>query len=186
MDEILTRWAADLSKYQKEFQKSAKQVGTWDTLLVKNTEKISKLYAKAFQAERDAGEVEKQISAVEAEQDELEQWLSKYEAEVEDMVRKAGVGVDAGPGGGVDLEREKVYRAAERVSERLEGLNRDLGDVIEEVNSVGAVVGRSSGPDDQVSIRFFLWHLANQILTLSLALEHRSRSQLASPAAAGH
>jgi nuclear pore complex protein Nup62 len=154
MDEILTRWAADLAKYQREFQKSAKQVASWDMLLVKNTEKISKLYAKAFQAERDAGEVEKQISAVEAEQDELEAWLGRYEGEVEDMVRKSGVSGDGGLGG-IDQEREKVYRVAERVTERLEGLNRDLGDVIDEVNGVSAVVGKSSGPDDQVSLPIY-------------------------------
>lgn len=149
MDEILTRWAADLSKHQKEFQKSAKQVATWDTLLVKNTEKISKLYAKTFQAEREASEVEKQIAAVESEQEELDQWLTKYEGEVEDMIRKVGGGLD-GSAGGVDIERERVYRVAERVTERLEGLNTDLGDVIDEVNAASAMIGKSSGPDDQV------------------------------------
>lgn len=149
MDEILTRWAADLSKYRGEFQKSSKQIASWDSLLVKNTEKISKLYAKAFQAERDAAEVERQISAVEAEQAELEAWLGRYEGEVEEMVRRMGVGEQMG---GVDQEREKVYRVAERVTERLEGLNRDLGDVIDEVNGVSAMVGKSSGPDDQVSV----------------------------------
>lgn len=117
---------------------------------MKNTEKISKLYAKAFQAERDASEVEKQIAAVESEQDELDQWLSKYETEVEDMIRKSGAGLESGSGG-VDLERERVYRVAERVTERLESLNRDLGDVIDEVNGVSALVGKSSGPDNQVS-----------------------------------
>lgn len=116
---------------------------------MKNTEKISKLYAKAFQAERDAAEVERQISAVEAEQAELEAWLGRYEGEVEEMVRRMGVGEQMG---GVDQEREKVYRVAERVTERLEGLNRDLGDVIDEVNGVSAMVGKSSGPDDQVSV----------------------------------
>ena len=127
---------------------------------MKNTEKISKLYAKAFQAERDSGEVEKQICAVEAEQAELEAWLGRYEGEVEDMVRKAGVGMEgSGGGGGVDLERERVYRVAERVSERIEGLNRDLGDVIEEVNGVSGLVGRSSGPDDQVCFASFSLHV---------------------------
>jgi nuclear pore complex protein Nup62 len=183
MDEILTRWAADLSKYQKEFQKSAKQVAAWDTLLVKNTEKISKLYAKAFQAERDASEVEKQIAAVESEQEELDQWLSKYEGEVEDMIRKTGAGLESGAGG-VDLEREKVYRVAERVTERLEGLNRDLGDVIDEVNGVSALVGKSSGPDDQVSS--CIGCLEKNWTNGSAALKHCSCAQLTSPAIAGH
>jgi hypothetical protein len=34
MDEIITRWATDLSTYQKEFQNQAAKVASWDRLLV--------------------------------------------------------------------------------------------------------------------------------------------------------
>jgi len=149
MDEILTRWASDLSKHQKEFQRQAKQVQAWDALLVKNTEKISGLYQKTFDAEKDAAEVEKQLTAVEAEQEELEQWLSKYEGEVDEMMRRMGSGLD-GAAGGVDLERHRTYQMAEKLTERLDGLNKDLGDVIEEVNGVSGLLSKSAGPDDQV------------------------------------
>jgi nuclear pore complex protein Nup62 len=105
MDEILTRWATDLNKYQKEFQHQAKQVAAWDQILVENTEKIGKLVTKTFQAERDAAEVEKQLSNVEGQQNELEQWLDKYDKEVDEMVQKVGL---SGDGGGIDLERERT------------------------------------------------------------------------------
>jgi nuclear pore complex protein Nup62 len=149
MDEILTRWASDLSKHQKEFQRQAKQVQAWDALLVKNTEKISTLYSKAFTAEKDAAEVEKQLTAVESEQEELEQWLSRYEGEVDEMMRRMGSGLD-GAAGGVDLERHRTYQTAEKLTERLDGLNKDLSDVIEEVNVVSGLLNKSAGPDDQV------------------------------------
>lgn len=151
MDDILTRWASDLAKHQKEFQRQAKQVQAWDALLVKNTDKIGKLNAKTFLAERDAAEVEKQLTIVENEQNELEQWLSRYEDTVDQMTKESN-----GPGGvegGVDLERQRTYQASERLTERLEGLNKDLSDVITEVNGVSAMLQKSSGPDDPVSSR---------------------------------
>lgn len=105
MDEILTRWATDLSKHQKEFQKQATQVAEWDRLLVENADKISKLVNKTFQAERDASEVEKQLSSVESQQDELEQWLDKYDKEADDLIAKNGLG---GEITAADRERERT------------------------------------------------------------------------------
>ena len=101
----MTRWANDLANYQKEFQQQAGKISTWDRLLVENTDKISKLHSKTFQAERDAGEVERQLTTVENQQEELEAWLDRYEREVDDMVQKAGLG---GDGSGVDVERERT------------------------------------------------------------------------------
>jgi nuclear pore complex protein Nup62 len=105
MDEILTRWATDLTKYQKEFQKQAEQVAEWDRILVDNTDKISKLVTKTIQAERDAAEVEKQLSLVENQQDELAQWLDKYDKEIDDMIQKVGLTGDIA---GVDVDRERT------------------------------------------------------------------------------
>ena len=106
MDEIITRWSSDLSKYQKEFQVQAEKVAAWDRMLLDNGNAISKLYSKTFQAERDTAEVQKQLSAVESHQDELSQWLDRYEREVDDMMAKQ---VGQGPGlQGPDQERERT------------------------------------------------------------------------------
>ena len=69
-----------------------------------NSDKISKLYARTFQAERDTAEVERQLSAVEGEQQELERWLDQYEKKVDEMMERMGGGE-----GGVDGERERTY-----------------------------------------------------------------------------
>jgi nuclear pore complex protein Nup62 len=113
MDEILTRWATDLAKHQKEFQKQAMQVAEWDRILVDNTDKIGKLLAKTFQAERDASEVEKQLAGVESQQEELDQYLDRYEKEVDDMIQKHGLTPD---NAGLDIERERTYVAATEYS----------------------------------------------------------------------
>ena len=104
MDEIITRWAADLSKYQKQFQADASKIAEWDRMLVENSDKIQKLYGSTLEAERATVEVERQLSTVENGQRELEGWLDSYEAQVEEMM--AGLGGEGMQG--PDQERERT------------------------------------------------------------------------------
>ena len=106
MDEIITRWASDLSKYQKEFQRQAMKVAEWDRMLVENSEKIQKLYGSTLEAERASSEVERQLSIVENDQAELEYWLNHYESQVDELMSN-----QVGPGDtlqGPDQERERT------------------------------------------------------------------------------
>lgn len=107
MDEIITRWASDLSTYQKEFQKQAEKVSVWDRMLVENSDKIQKLYGSTLEAERATTEVERQLTAVENDQAELQLWLEHYEQELSQMMSN-----QVGPGEslqGTDQERDKTY-----------------------------------------------------------------------------
>ena len=151
MDEILTRWASDLTKYTKEFQSHAETVAHWDQVLVENMSKISKLYVSAVTAEKQTASVEMQLSAVENQQYELDSWLSKYEGEVDEMLAKNG----AGPGmdlAGPDAEREKTYKLAENLNERLDDLGRDLGTMIEEINAANAGLSKTTKADEPVCL----------------------------------
>lgn len=106
MDEIITRWASDLSTYQKEFQKQAEKVSVWDRMLVENSEKIQKLYGSTLEAERATTEVERQLTAVENDQAELQLWLEHYERDLSQMMS-----TQVGPGEslqGTDQERDKT------------------------------------------------------------------------------
>ena len=74
--------------------------------MVENSGKISSLYGRCFQAERDCAEVERQLSGIEQGQGELEQVLERYEREVDGMIeQQGGEGADAG---GVEGERERM------------------------------------------------------------------------------
>ena len=106
MDEIITRWASDLSKYQKEFQSQAEKVAKWDRMLVENSDKIQKLYGSTLEAERATSEVERQLSAVESQQEELSGWLDRYERDVDALTsRQVGQGEGLQ---GPDQERERT------------------------------------------------------------------------------
>lgn len=147
MDEIITRWASDLSKYQKEFQEQATKVAQWDRLLVENGDKIQKLYNTTFEAERSNAEVERQLATVEGQQAELEQWLDRYEQEVEDMFQNSSVEMLQGP----DQERERTYKMAEKLADKLDEMGKDLTTMIEAMNEASATLNKSTKSDDPVS-----------------------------------
>ena len=157
LDEIITLWTTSLSSHQKQFSALATKIGSWDRMLVENSDKISKLYSRTFQAERDTAEVERQLASVEGQQEELSHWLDHYERVLDDMAAKAG-GVDSG----VDAERERTYvssglcsedqkanpansyRTAERCSTRLTTMSHDLTSMIEEINLASTNLSKSS------------------------------------------
>lgn len=161
MDEIITRWATDLSKYQKEFKSQADQVAAWDRLLVENGEKIQKLYLDTFEAEKASREVERHLVTVESQQDELESWLDKYEGEVDQLFTK-----DLGHGeqlAGPDQEREKTYKTAEKVTERLDEMGRDLTKMIKEINDISGSLSKGNKPDDPVCVLFPMHRIYEQL-----------------------
>jgi len=153
MDEIITRWATDLSKYQKEFKDQAAKVAEWDRLLVTNGEKIQKLYLGTYEAERASNEIERQLASVESQQDELASWLDRYEAEVEDLFAKR-VG-DAEHVAGPDQERERTYKLAEKLTDRLDEMGKDLGKMIKEINDMSGTLQKGGKTDDPVRFFFF-------------------------------
>lgn len=160
MDEIITRWATDLSKYQKEFKDQAAQVAQWDRLLVENGERIQKLYLDTFEAEKGSREIERQLVGIESQQEELESWLDRYEGEVDSMFAKQiGHGDQlAGP----DQEREKTYKLAEKVTEKLDEMGRDLTKMIKEINDISGTLSKGNKPDDPLSqiVRVLNGHLS--------------------------
>jgi nuclear pore complex protein Nup62 len=150
MDEIITRWASDLSKYQKEFQDQAAKVASWDRLLVENGDKIQTLYLSTFEAERQSAEIERQLSNVESQQSELAAWLDRYEHDVDEMFsRQVGEGDNLQ---GPDQERERTYKLAEKLTDRLDDMGKNLTSMIEAINDATTTLSKTSKADDPVSL----------------------------------
>jgi nuclear pore complex protein Nup62 len=108
---------------------------------VENSTKISTLYGRCFQAERDCSEVERQLTNVEHTQHEIEHFLDKYEDEVDKMMQSSGIGEDGI--GGVDAERERTYKTAENCAGRLGDLQNSLTDMVEEINDTSSKLANS-------------------------------------------
>lgn len=145
----MTRWASDLSKYQKEFKDQATVVSTWDRQLVDNGEKIQKLYLETYEAERASNEIERQLTQVESQQEELELWLDRYESEVQEMFAK-----QIGPGEqltGPDQERERTYKLAEKLTQQLDEKSKDLSRMVKDINDISGTLSKGAKPEDPVS-----------------------------------
>lgn len=135
----------------------------WDRLLVENGDKIQKLYLNTYEAERASNEIEKQLMAVESQQDELENWLNRYEEDVNEMITKQ-VGQVGDQLGGYDQERERTYKLAEKLSQHLDEKSRDLAKMIKEINDVSGALSKTTRAEDPVS---FLPHLTSNLFCRS-------------------
>lgn len=188
MEDIVTRWASDLSKYQKQFKEQATIVSNWDRNLVDNGEKIQKLYLETFEAERASHEIERQLAAVESQQEELEAWLNRYESEVQDMFAK-----QMGPGeqlGGPDQERERTYKLAEKLTQQLDEKSRDLSKMVKEINDISGTLSKGTKAEDPLSqiVRVLNSHLTqlqwidanSSALQAKVAAAQKSSSNLGS------
>jgi len=178
MDEIITRWATDLSKYQKEFKAQAAKVAEWDRMLVDNGERIQKLYSSTYEAERASNEIERQLASVESQQDELASWLDTYEQQLTELSGKQSVAGGAAGGdmqvqlhsqagaqsvaSGPDQEREKTYKTAERLADRMDEMGKDLTKMIKEINDMSGLLSKGNKPDDPLSqiVRVLNGHLS--------------------------
>lgn len=158
MDEVLTRWATDMSRYSKEFKDQAETIARWDQIIVDNSSKIDKLYVRTRTCERQTMSVDMQLAAVENQQSELESWLTKYETDIDEMLAKDS----ATPTelGGPDQERERTYKLAEKLGEKLDEMERDLGSMVEEVNAANASLSKNGKADEPVSAFYCKFRVA--------------------------
>jgi nuclear pore complex protein Nup62 len=152
MDEIITRWATDLSKYQKEFKDQASKIAEWDRMLVENGEKIQKLYTSTYEAERANTEIDRQLGNVESQQEELGSWLDRYEEDLNELFAKNAGGAPGEQVAGPDQERERTYKLAEKLTDRLDDMGKDLAKMIKEINDMSGTLSKGSKPDDPVRL----------------------------------
>ncbi|OXV09238.1 hypothetical protein Egran_02998 [Elaphomyces granulatus] len=179
MDEIITRWATDLTKYQKEFHERAEEVAKWDLVLMENVNKVQKLYGNTVDAERATQEVERQLASVEGQQEELSSWLDRYEREVDEMMSKQ---VGSGEAlQGPDQERERTYKLAEKLSGRLNEMGKDLSSMIEEVNNASGTLSKTNKADEPISqiVRILNSHLSQLQLIDQGAAELQAKVEAA-------
>lgn len=176
MDEIIGRWATDLDKYQKEFHAQAVRVKDWDQKLVENGEKIQKLYLETYEAERASNEIDRQLQSVESQQDELAAWLERYEREAEVLLNR-----HSGPGeqlSGPDQERERTYKLAERLIDRMDEMSKDMSKMIKEINDISGALSKTGKTDDPVSFPRLISVFAYLVLH---SLTHAAEPNCAGP-----
>ena len=89
--------------------------------------------------------MEQSLEYIENQQAQLTKAMDAYERQVNDLLGDDGV-PDVQASGGPDAERERAYARADLLNGQLEDIGKNLGSLIEDVNSLTHAAGMSSQP----------------------------------------
>lgn len=132
-------WQNELDASIKEFSQQAGEVATWDRVLLKGGDEISKLVHHIAQAEERQAGIDQTLDYIEQQQAELNALLDTYENQRKDLLQTSGMQTHGRTDLGVaDMEREKAYTLAENLNAQLDDMSRNLVSMIEEVNQMSA------------------------------------------------
>ncbi|KAG4302002.1 hypothetical protein PCANB_002063 [Pneumocystis canis] len=160
IEDIINKWTSDLDNYSRQFTQQATEVSKWDRLLIESGDKISKLYADTIEAEQTQLKVDQTLTYIENQQNEMSAFLDQYENQVQELSDRQFGGPDGMQP--ADQEREKVYNLAEKLTEQLDGLGKNLESMIDEINTASNMINKTNEDDPLSSIvRILNSHLSN-------------------------
>ena len=147
IEDIISKWTSVLGNLTKEFQTQASDINSWDKVLMENGDRITQMYTEVVVAERKQTSIDQTLDYINRQQDDVEALLDNYEAQAAEFLSDL-----AGPDGlqPVDQEREKSYRLAEDLNEKLESMSGNLTNVIKEMNTVQSELANAN-PDDALT-----------------------------------
>ena len=154
------KWSKQLTKTTSIFETYTDKVKDWDQQLTTSAEEISKLNRDALEVESLQQRIDQQLMFVESQQDELDKILDNYEQQADALLNNIdlnssdfsgfalvgsnGNGASAASGlNATDNLRDKAYRNAELLDERLDSLGLNLSTLVNEINSVSDTFNRS-------------------------------------------
>ncbi|QSL64988.1 hypothetical protein MERGE_002292 [Pneumocystis wakefieldiae] len=150
LKDIINKWTRDLDNYSRQFIQQATEVSKWDRLLIESGDKISKLYTDTIEAEQIQSKIDQTLTYIESQQNEMSAFLDQYESQVQELSERQFCRPDGMQP--ADQEREKVYTLAEKLTEKLDGLGRNLGSMIDEINAASNLINKTSEDDPLSSV----------------------------------
>lgn len=135
-------------KRKTEFTDQATDIAAWDRVLSTNGDLISQMYTSVTLAERKQSVIDQNLDYINRQQDDIDALLETYESQANELLADL-----AGPDGlqPVDHEREKAYRLAEDLDEKLGGMSSSLSTVINEINDVSSNLEDTKTDDDPLT-----------------------------------
>lgn len=122
LEEQINKWKIELEEQEKIFTNQATQVNAWDTILLKNGEKIVELNKAVEKVKSDQSAMEQELEFISAQHAELEESIIPLEQELSKMPQQ------------IDVERSQTYLMAETLDSQLKQMSEDLKEVIEHLN----------------------------------------------------
>lgn len=132
LEENINKWTIELEEQEKLFSNQATQVNAWDSILLKNGQKIVELNKAVEKVKADQTAMEQELEFISAQHAELEESIVPLEQELSKMPQQ------------VDAERSQTYLMAETLDSQLKQMSEDLKEVIEHLNEAN----KFSDPSD--------------------------------------
>jgi nuclear pore complex protein Nup62 len=126
VDEIVSKWAADLDNHVREFNTYANEIASWDRALIQNgnnvssesvpsqclysmpvIEQLAALYNMVLAAEREQNEIDQALDHIEQQQRDISSTLDVYEKSADEVLGGQGGSLRALDSGPADTERDK-------------------------------------------------------------------------------
>lgn len=122
LEEQINKWTLELEEQEKIFINQATQVNAWDSILLKNGEKIVDLNKAVEKVKADQVAMEQELEFITAQQAELEESILPLEQELSKIPQQ------------IDVDRSQTYLMAETLDSQLKQMSEDLKEVIEHLN----------------------------------------------------
>lgn len=122
LEENINKWKLSIEEQEKIFTNQATQVNAWDSILLKNGEKIVELNKAVEKVKADQSSMEQELEFITAQHAELEESILPLEQELSKMPQQ------------IDIERSQTYLMAETLDSQLKQMSEDLKEVIEHLN----------------------------------------------------
>lgn len=166
LEENINKWTIELEEQEKLFSNQATQVNAWDSILLKNGQKIVELNKAVEKVKADQTAMEQELEFISAQHAELEESIVPLEQELSKMPQQ------------VDAERSQTYLMAETLDSQLKQMSEDLKEVIEHLNEANKF---SDPGDPMVSFTMFqcirqltiYYHFRYRLARFSTPISHR-------------
>lgn len=122
LEEQINKYTLELAEQEKIFTNQATQVNAWDSILLKNGEKIVELNKAVEKIKGDQSSMEQELDFIIAQQAELEESILPLEQELAKIPQQ------------IDIDRSQTYLMAETLDSQLKQMAEDLKEVIEHLN----------------------------------------------------
>jgi nuclear pore complex protein Nup62 len=141
LTETVSSWNAELQKDVEEFKTLADKVSKWDQTIFQNEEKLYSVNEKIKKVEKQQSDLNSQLKFIIQTQDGLEKILEENENRILKMYEESRKG-------GVDADREAIYKKAEEINDQLDQMTEQLQAMIKTLN---LQYEETSGSENQIA-----------------------------------
>lgn len=122
LEENINKWKLELEEQEKLFLNQAAVVNGWDSVLLKNGDKIVELNKAVEKVKADQLTIEQELEFISAQHSELEEMIAPLEKDLAKITQP------------IDVERSQTYLMAETLDSQLKQMSEELKEVIEHLN----------------------------------------------------